>query len=88
MFKPLGKRVLLKKLEKETSIGGILIAEQYAKKQDKAKIIALGCCEGHEFSVKVDDIVLIEKYSGQEIDIDNQQYIIVNEDHLIGVLNE
>lgn len=91
-FKPLGNRVLVQRMEQEEKIGGILLPDSAKKKQEEAKIIAVGTGikdkNGQliEMPVKVGDIVLMEKYSGQEIKIDDKDYVILKADDIIAII--
>ena len=90
---PLQDRVLLKRLEeKETVKGGIIIPDSAKQKQETAKVIAVG--EGKQtedgkiipIPVKVGDVVLMDKYSFQEVTIDDEEYIIVKADDIIATI--
>lgn len=92
-LQPLGNRVLVKRLEAEETLkGGIILPDTAKKKQEHAKVIAIGTGkkdkQGNEipFSVKVGDIILMEKYSGQEVTVDNEDYVIVRDDDLIAII--
>lgn len=94
-FHPLGHRVLVRRLEaKETLKGGILLPDSAKKKQEQAEVIAIGTGKmdknGHliPIPVKVGDIVLMEKYSGQEVTIDDEEFFIVRADDLIAVVQK
>ncbi|MFA5250095.1 MAG: co-chaperone GroES [Parachlamydiales bacterium] len=94
-LKPLGNRVVAKRTEEaETMKGGIIIPDSAKKKQETARVIAVG--EGKKtdegklipLSVKVGDLILMDKYSGQEVTIDDEEYIIVKADDIIAVVLE
>ena len=92
-LKPLGNRVLLKRLEAEDTVkGGIILPDSAKKKQETAQIVAIGTGkkdkEGNAipFSVKVGDKVLMEKYSGQEVTIDDEELIILSADDIIAIV--
>lgn len=92
-LKPLGDRVLLKRLEAEESVkGGIILPDSAKKKQEKAEVVAIGTGkkdkEGNliPFSVKVGDCVLMEKYSGQEVTVDDEEFIILSADDIIAIV--
>lgn len=93
-LRPLGNRVLLKRLEAKETIGGILLPETAKKKQEQAQVIAVGTGKKDAngqiipIPVKVGDIVLMEKYSGQEIKLDDEEYIILKADELIAVIEK
>ena len=92
-LKPLGNRVLLKRLEAEESVkGGIILPDSAKKKQETAQVIATGTGkrdkEGNliPFPVNVGDKVLMEKYSGQEITISEEEFIILSADDIIAIV--
>lgn len=92
-LQPLGDRVLVRRLEaKETLKGGILLPDTAKKKQEQAEIVAIGTGKkdqkGHviPISVKIGDIILMEKYSGQEITLDDKDYVIVKNDDIIAII--
>lgn len=94
-FKPLGNRVLVRRLEQEEKLkGGILLPDSAKKKQEQAEIIAVGTGKQDKegkiiaMPVKIGDIVLMEKYSGQEVTIDDHEYVIVKADDLIAVVQK
>ena len=91
--KPLGDRVLVQPLEeKEVVKGGIIIPDSAKEKPQEGKVVALGTGKTDEkgnkveFTVKVDDRVLISKYGGTEIKIDGASYLIMREDDILGIL--
>ena len=92
-FKPLGDRVLVKRLENETTTsGGIIIPETAKEKPQRGKIISMG--EGKRTDdgkliaprVKEGQQVLFGKYSGTEVKIDSEEYIIMREDDILGII--
>ena len=94
-LKPLGNRVIVQRLEqKETLKGGIILPDTAKKKQETAKVIAVGkgkvSKDGHllPLPVKVGDIVLMDKYSGQEVTLDEEDYLILSADDLIAIVEE
>ena len=93
-LKPLGNRVLAKRLEQEETLkGGIILPDTAKKKQETAEVIALGSgktLEGGKqlpVPVAVGDKILIDKYSGQEVTIDDEEYVIVRADDIIAIIN-
>ncbi|MCX6967335.1 MAG: co-chaperone GroES [Verrucomicrobia bacterium] len=91
--KPLGDRVLVQALEeKEVVKGGIIIPDTAKEKPQEGKVVALGTGKldekGNkvEFTVKVNDRVLISKYGGTEIKVDGTSYLIMREDDILGIL--
>jgi chaperonin GroES len=94
-FRPLGNRVLLRRLAAEETLkGGIILPENAKKKQEHAEVIAIGTGKKDKngqlipIPVKVGDIVLIEKYSGQEVNLNNEDYVITRADDLIAVIEK
>ncbi len=92
-FKPLGDRILLKQLEaKEQTKGGIVIPDSVKEKPQEGEIIAVG--EGKKnsegktvpLSLKVGDKILYGKYSGTEVVIDGEDYLIVREEDVLGII--
>lgn len=93
-LQPIGDRVLLRRLEKEESIGGILLPDTAKKKQEQAEVIAIGKgkTDNHgnliPMPVKVGDIVLMEKYSGQEITLEDQEFIILRAGDIVAIIEK
>ena len=92
-IRPLGARVLVEPIEiKDQVKGGILIPDSAQEKPQEGKVIALGIKrddDGKEikFDVKVGDNVLMPKYGGTEIKIDDKKFPIVREEDLLGVIS-
>ncbi|MBN2317866.1 MAG: co-chaperone GroES [Acidobacteria bacterium] len=91
--RPLHDRVLVKRVEeKETVKGGIIIPDTAKEKPMEGEVIAVGSGkvmdDGKRASmdVKTGDRILFGKYSGTEIKIDEQDYIIMREDEILAVL--
>jgi len=93
MFQPLGDRVLIKPLEaQEKTKAGIYIPNTAKETPAQGEVIALGngkMHDGkkHEFSVKVKDRVLYSKYSGDEIKVKDDEYKIMKEEDILGILD-
>jgi chaperonin GroES len=92
-IKPLGQRVLVKRLEaEEVAAGGIIIPDTAKEKPQEAEIVTLGTGgkddDGKviEFQVKVGDKVLISKYGGTDVKVDGQELLIINESDILGVI--
>ena len=91
-IRPLGDRVLIEPIDvKEVTKGGIIIPDAAKEKPMEGKVIAIGIKrddDGKEvaFDVKVGDKVLLPKYGGTEVKIDNKTYQLVREDDLLGVI--
>ena len=92
-IKPIGDRVLVEHIEEKEQVrGGIIIPDSAKEKPQEARVIALGTGKKGEdgkivpFEVKVGDRVLISKYGGTEVKIDEEKYTLVREDDILGVL--
>ena len=86
---PLHDRVLVRRLEaKETAKGGIIIPDTAKEKPHEGEVIAVGAGKmekGHRspLDVKVGDRILFGKYTGNDITIDGQEYLILREDEIL-----
>jgi len=92
--RPLGDRVLVQPIEeKETKKGGIIIPDTAKEKPQEGQVVALGTGKVDdngkkvEFTVKKGDKVLISKYGGTEVKIENEKYTLVREDDILGVIS-
>ena len=87
---PLHDRILVKRIEeKETVKGGIVIPDTAKEKPQEGEVIAVGAGKMHEgkrisLDVEVGDCVLFGKYSGTEIKIEDEEYLILREDDVLG----
>ena len=95
MFKPLNDHVLVKRLEQESvSKGGIIIPDTAKEKPAKGRVIAVGSGKLDKsgkrmaIGVSIDEIVLFGKYSGSEVKLNNEDYIILREDDILAVVSE
>ena len=91
--RPLHDRVLIKRIEEgETVKGGIIIPDSAKEKSQEGEVVAVGAGKMLEngtiaaLEVKNGDRILFGKYSGTEIKVDNQDYLILREDEIIGIL--
>jgi chaperonin GroES len=89
----LGGRVLVKRLEEtETTKGGIIIPDSAKEKPKEGRVVALGTGkldkDGKKiaFNVKVDDRVLFTSYAGTEVTVDDDEYLIMSEEDILGVV--
>lgn len=92
--KPVGDRILAKRLEAEETVkGGIILPDTAKKKQETAKVVAVGSGKKTkdgsiiESPVQVGDTILIDKYSGQEVTVNDEEYVIVKFDDIIALIN-
>jgi chaperonin GroES len=91
--RPLGDRVLVKPLEVgEQKKGGIIIPDTAKEKPQEGEVVALGTGKRDEdgklqdFTVQVGNKVLISKYGGTEIKIEDVSYLIMREDDILGIV--
>lgn len=94
-FQPLGNRVLVKRIDAEETLkGGILLPDTAKKKQEQAKVIAIGTGNTDKsgkiipLPVKKGDIILMEKYSGQDVKLDDEDYVILKADDIIAIIEK
>jgi|UniRef100_A0A7C3HFF0 chaperonin GroES len=93
MLRPLGDRVVVKRIEEEAKTkGGIVLPDTAKEKPQRGKVIAVGSGRVLDngtkvpLEVKVGDTVVFAKYGGTEIEIDGEEYIILSERDLLAVL--
>ena len=90
---PLHDRVLIKRIEEKESIkGGIIIPDSAKEKPQEGEVVAVGLGKYEKgeripLDVKVGDRVLFGKYSGTEIKVDDQDYLILREDEILAKLS-
>ncbi len=94
-IRPLHDRVVVKRIEqKETVKGGIIIPDTAKEKPQEAEVVAVGPGKINEdgkrspMDVKKGERVLIGKYSGSEIKIDDEELVILREDEILAVLDK
>jgi len=94
-LRPLGFRVLVRRLDTEEKLkGGILLPDTAKKKQEQAEVIALGTGKKDKsgnivpIPVKVGDVILMEKYSGQEVTLNDHEYTILKADEIIAIIEK
>jgi chaperonin GroES len=88
-IKPLGERILLKRIEEDEQIrGGIIIPDSAKEKSQEAQVVALGTGKADDkpFHVKVGDKVLLPSYGGSQVKVDGVEYTLINEDDILGVI--
>jgi chaperonin GroES len=91
---PLHDRVLVRRLEaKETEKGGIIIPDTAKEKPQEGEVVAVGAGKiekGHRvpLDVKVGDRILFGKYTGNEIKVNDQEYLIFREEDILVKVNE
>jgi len=92
--KPLSDRVLVKRMEPEQKVkGGLIIPDTAKEKPLEGKVVAVGAgrLDDHgkrvALDVKAGDRVLIGKYTGTEVKIDDVEHVIVKEDEILGIIS-
>lgn len=92
-FTPLHDRILVQRLEEsETMRGGIIIPDSAKEKPQQGKVISVGKGKSNDegkvfpLDVKSGDTVLFGKYSGTEIKLDGEDYLIMREEEVLGIL--
>ena len=86
-FKPLGERALVKVVEREeTTASGIVLPDTAKEKPQTAEVVAVG--ETDDIKVGQGDIIVFAKYSGTEITLDGEDYMILDADDILGVVED
>jgi len=92
-IRPLHDRILIKRQEeKETRKGGIIIPDSAKEKPQEGKVIAVGNGKVNDdgkkipLDVKTGDKILFGKYSGSEVTLDNEEYLILREEDVLCIL--
>ncbi len=85
MIKPLGNRVLIKQEEavKQTQ-SGIYLPDSAKEKPTTGEVIAIGTAD--DIEVKVGDKVLYQKFGGTKIDVEKQEYLLLEQDDILAIL--
>jgi len=94
-IRPLYDRIVVKRLDDqdETTAGGLIIPDSAKEKPQQAEVVAVGKGKRLEdgkvvsLDVQPGDRILFGKYSGSEIKLDGQEYLIMREDEVLGVLD-
>jgi chaperonin GroES len=93
-IRPLHDRVVVKRVEEETkTAGGIVLPGSAAEKPSEGVVLAVGSGKPLDngqvrpLEVKVGDKVLFGKYSGSEVKLDGEQYIVMREEDIVGILD-
>jgi chaperonin GroES len=94
-LRPLHDRILVRRLEEQESMrGGIIIPDSAKEKPQQAEVVAVGkgklLEDGNRAApdVKAGDRILFGKYSGADVRIDGQEFLILREDEILGVLGK
>jgi chaperonin GroES len=93
-FRPLHDRIIVQRLDEgEQQIGGIIIPDSAKEKPQQGKVLAVGAGritdEGKRIALDVEpgNLILFGKYSGQEIKLDGEEYLIVKEDEVLAIID-
>src|ERR1700674_5110400 len=94
-FTPLHDRILLRRVDEgETVRGGIIIPDSAKEKPQEGKVVAVGKGKSNDegkvfpLDVKAGDSVLFGKYSGSEIKIDGEEFLIMREEEVLGIVKK
>jgi chaperonin GroES len=86
-FRPLGDRALVKIVEREeTTASGIVLPDTAKERPQTAEVVAVG--EGDDIKVSEGDVIVFAKYSGTEISLDGEDYMILDADDVLGVVED
>ena len=92
-LRPLHDRILVQRIEEEEQqVGGIIIPDSAKEKPQQGKVVAVGAGKADKdgkriaLDVKQGDTILFGKYSGQEVRVDNEDYLIMREDEVLAVI--
>jgi chaperonin GroES len=94
-LRPLHDRILVERIEEgEQKVGGIIIPDSAKEKPQQGKVVAVGAGKPDKdgkkvaLDVKAGDTILFGKYSGQEIKLDGNEYLIMREDEVLAVVEK
>ena len=86
-LKPIGERALVKPVEQEEkTASGIVLPDTAKEKPQTAQVVAIG--DSEELGISEGDLVVFAKYSGMEIILDGEDYLILDSDDLLGIVEE
>ena len=93
-LRPLHDRILVERIEEEEQkVGGIIIPDSAKEKPQQGKVVGVGAGKADKdgktapLTVKAGDRVLVGKWSGSEVKLDGQEYLILKEDEVLGILS-
>ena len=94
-IRPLHDRIIVSRIEEgEQKVGGIIIPDSAKEKPQQGKVISAGNGKSNDkgkripLDVKAGDLILFGKYSGQEIKLDGEEFIIMREDEVLAVIED
>ena len=86
-IKPLDDRVLVEQIEEEDAkVGSIIVPDTAKEKPRTARVVAVGTDEDLKELVKVGDTIIYSKYSGDEIKVDDKEYLIVQRGDILAIV--
>ncbi len=91
MFKPLGLRVLVERLEEEAkTASGIIIPDNAKEKPLEGKVVAISkeVEEDENLPINVGDTVVFAKYAGTELSMNGKEYLVLNTDDILGKIEK
>ncbi len=84
-FQPLGKRVLIKRVEEaNTTASGIIIPDNAQEKPSRGEVVAVS---SEVSELKCGDVVLFGKFSGSEVSLDGVKYLVLEVENIFGIIN-
>jgi chaperonin GroES len=93
-IRPLCDRIIVQRIEEgEQKVGGIIIPDTAKEKPQQGKVIAVGNGKMNDegeripLDVKAGDLILFGKYTSQEVKIDGEEYLILREDEVLGIVD-
>ncbi len=94
-IRPLGDRILVKRTEEEEVVkGGIIIPDTAKEKPQRGEVVAVGLGRLDEegkripLDVRAGDSILFGKYAGNEVTLDDEEYLIMREDDVLAIIEE
>ena len=88
-FQPLGLRVLVQRVEEQTTtLSGIIIPDSAQEKQSSGTVIAISNEVKEEGELQVGDKVVFDTYAGSQMNIDNTEYLVMNTDDILGIFKD
>ncbi len=89
-IKPVGRRVLVKRIEEETKKGGIIIPDTAKEKPQQGEVIEVADVgkDDDPLPVTKGDRILFGKYAGTEFEIDGVEHLVLNEDDILGIIKK
>ena len=91
-FRPLHDRILIERIEEEISSGGIVIPDNAKEKPSRGKVVAVGngrkldSGEVRALDIKVGETVLFGKYAGTEVKVDSNEFVVMREEDVMGII--